>query len=539
MDRMPRDQRLDFHRHRDPNTGAEWVETALRGEALADLPLLNKGTAFTQEERDLLGLRGLLPPHVGTMEEQAQRVLENYRRNRTELERYIHLISLLDRNETLFYRVLLDNLVEMLPVVYTPTVGQACLQFGHIYRRARGLYLTPEDAPRMEAVLANWPRPDVAVIVVTDGERVLGLGDLGANGMGISIGKLNLYTAAAGIRPEKTLPVCLDTGTENEALLADPLYLGVKRRRVRGPAYDALVEAFVRGARRRWPGVLVQFEDFGKANAARLLDAWRERELCFNDDIQGTGAVVLAGLLGALRISGGSLDGQRIVIAGAGSAGIGIARMLKAAPVWMVDSKGLLTADRPALSDAQRAFARAEPAGPLLDVLRRVRPTVLIGTSASPGLFTKEILQAMDGPRPVVFPLSNPTASAECTPDQAREWTGGRAIVATGSPFPGTPQCNNLYVFPGVGLGILAARASRVSDDAFFAAARALADLASGEALFPPLSDIRRVTSAIALAVARNACGSGAAPPASEEALRWRISEEMWDPRYVPYRPAP
>lgn len=536
---MPRDPRLDFHRHRDPGTGAEWVETSLRGEALAELPLLNKGTAFTQEERDLLGLRGLLPPHVGTMEEQAQRVLENYRRNHTDLERYIHLIALLDRNETLFYRVLLDNLVEMLPVVYTPTVGQACAQFGHIYRRARGLYLTPEDAPRMDAVLANWPRPDVAVIVVTDGERVLGLGDLGANGMGISIGKLNLYTAAAGIRPERTLPVCLDTGTENEALLADPLYLGVKRRRVRGPAYDALVEAFVRGARRRWPGVLVQFEDFGKANAARLLDAWRERELCFNDDIQGTGAVVLAGLLGALRISGGSLDGQRIVIAGAGSAGIGIARMLKAAPVWMVDSKGLLTADRQGLSDVQRAFARAEPAGSLLDVVRRVRPTVLIGTSASPGLFTKEILESMDGPRPVVFPLSNPTARAECTPGQAREWTGGRAIVATGSPFPGTPQCNNLYVFPGVGLGMLAARATRVTDDTFFAAARALADMASAESLFPPLSDIRRVSSAIALAVARNACASGAAPPASDEALRWRIAEEMWEPRYVPYRPAP
>ncbi len=536
---MTRDPRLDFHRHRDPASGAEWIETPLRGPALSDLPLLNKGTAFTDEERDALGLRGLLPPHVGTMQEQVQRVLENYRRKTTDLERYIYLIALLDRNETLFYRVLLDNLVEMLPVVYTPTVGQACVQFGHIYRRARGLYLRPEDAPRMDAVLANWPRPDVAVIVVTDGERILGLGDLGANGMGISIGKLNLYTAAAGIRPERTLPVCLDTGTDNETLLADPLYLGVKRRRVRGPAYDALVEAFVRSARRRWPGVLVQFEDFGKANAARLLDAWRERELCFNDDIQGTGAVVLAGVLAALRLSGSTLDRQRVVIVGAGSAGVGIARMLKGAPVWMLDSKGLLTADREGLSDVQRVFARAEPGGGLPDVVRRVRPTVLIGTSTKPGLFTKEILQSLDGPRPVVFPLSNPTAKAECTPDQAREWTGGRAIVATGSPFPRTPQCNNLYVFPGVGLGVLASRATRVTDDAFFAAARALADLASGEDLFPPLEGIRRVSAAIALAVARNAVASGVAPPASDDALRWRISEEMWEPRYVPYRPAP
>ncbi|MCC6741546.1 MAG: oxaloacetate-decarboxylating malate dehydrogenase, partial [Planctomycetia bacterium] len=440
---MARDPRFEFRRVRDAATGKEWIETTLRGPALSDLPFLNKGTAFTAEERETLGLHGLLPPHVCTMEEQVERVLENYRRKATDLERYIYLIALLDRNETLFYRVLLDHIAEMLPIVYTPTVGQACVQFGHIYRRARGLYLTPEDAPRMDAVLANWPRPDVAAIVVTDGERILGLGDLGAGGMGISIGKLNLYTAAAGIRPERTLPVCLDTGTDNEALLADPLYLGLRHRRVRGPAYDALVEAFVTGARKRWPGVLVQFEDFGKANAARLLDAWRDRELCFNDDIQGTGAVALAGVLAALRATGATLDRQRVMIAGAGSAGVGIARMLKGAPVWMLDSRGLLTADRDGLSAAQRAFARLEPPGGLLDVARRVRPTVLIGTSTAPGLFTRDLLQAMDGPHPIVFPLSNPTSKAECTPDQAREWTGGRAVVATGSPFPGTPQCNN------------------------------------------------------------------------------------------------
>ncbi|KAF0247066.1 MAG: malic [Planctomycetota bacterium] len=530
----PCDAWLDFRRCRDG--GAEWIETPLRGRALCDSPLLNKGTAFTEEEREALGLRGLLPPYRCLMEEQARRVMENYRKKSSDLERYIHLIALLDRNETLFYRVLLDNLTEMLPVVYTPTVGQACLQFGHIYRRARGLYLTPEDSPRMEAVLANWPRPDVAVIVVTDGERILGLGDLGAGGMGISVGKLNLYTAAAGIRPERTLPVCFDTGTDNEALLADPLYLGTRRRRVRGPQYDALIEAFMVEARRRWPGVLVQFEDFAKANAARLLESWRERTLCFNDDIQGTGAVTLAGVLAALRISGGDFDAQRVVVAGAGSAGLGIARMLKRASVWILDSKGLLTTDRRDLSEAQRAFARPEPGGGLPEIARRVRPTILIGTSTRPGLFTKDIVQAMDGPRPIVFPLSNPTAKAECTPEQAREWSGGRAIVATGSPFPGTPQCNNLYIFPGVGLGVLAARAGRVTDGDFLAAARELAAIAGKGALFPPLADIRGISTRIALAVAENAIASGSAPPASREELRGRIDEEMWEPRYVEYR---
>jgi malate dehydrogenase (oxaloacetate-decarboxylating)(NADP+) len=527
-----------FRYRRDQVTKEEYLEVPIRGEMLADFPMFNKGTAFTESERDDLGLRGLLPPRVVPMEQQVARVMENYSRKSTDLERYIHLIALLDRNETLFHRILLDRLEELLPIVYTPTVGLACQQFGHIYRRPRGIYVTPEDVGRIDALLANWPFQEIAVIVVTDGERVLGLGDLGAGGMGISIGKISLYVTGAGIHPARTLPVCLDVGTNNERLLEDPLYLGQRRRRLRGPEYDALVEAFFAAASRRFPKALIQFEDFGKANAFRLLDGFRDRYRTFNDDIQGTGAVTLAGVLSGLRQTGGRLEDQRVLILGAGSAGVGIARALKASSIWMLDSKGLLTTDRDDLTAVQKTFARSEPAGGLLEVARRIRPTVLIGTSGQPGVFSREVVETLAGERPMVFPLSNPTSKSECTPEQARAWTSGRALIATGSPFAATSQCNNMYIFPGVGLGVVASGADRVTDEMFIAAARELASLSPGGALYPPLSEIRRIASRLALAVAREAIRQERAEPCSDEILRARIASEVWEPRYLPYRAA-
>ena len=526
-----------FRYGKDPATGQDVLEVPIRGELLADFPMFNKGTAFTEAERDALGLRGVLPPRITTMEQQVARVMENYTRQESDLERYITLIALLDRNETLFYRIVLDRLEQLLPIVYTPTVGQACQRFGHIYRRPRGIYLTPEDAPDVDRILGNWPFQEIAVIVVTDGERILGLGDLGAGGMGISIGKCSLYVVGAGIHPARVLPVCLDVGTNNDALLGDPLYLGKARKRVRGPEYDVLVEAFFAAAQKRFPRALIQFEDFGMGNAYRLLDKFRGRACCFNDDIQGTGAVARAGVLAALRKSGGALADQRIVIVGGGSAGMGIARALRDAPLWVVDVNGLLTADRRDLNDVQKPFARAEPGGSLVDVARRIKPTALIGVCGQPGIFSREVLETMAGPSPIVFPLSNPTACAECTPDQARAATGGRAIVASGSPFPGTAQCNNMYVFPGMGLGIVAAGIARVTDEMFHAAAETLASMAD-ERLYPPLGEIRRISSAIAFAVAKTAMAQGHAEPCGDDILRARIAAEMWEPRYIPYRAA-
>lgn len=529
---------LDLHLRRDPETRQEFLEPPLAGELLRSNPIYNKGTAYTEEERAAFGLRGLLPPRVQTLEIQLQRVMENYRRKSSDLERFIQLNSLRERNQTLFYRLLVDRFEELLPIVYTPTVGEACQQFGRIYRRPQGLYLTLEDVPRIDEVLGNWPYRDVAVIVVTDGERILGLGDQGAGGMGISLGKLALYVAGAGIHPARTMPVCLDVGTDNAALLEDPLYLGTPRRRVRGPAYDELVETFVRGVQKRFPGAIIQFEDFAKDNASRLLEAYRGKARCFNDDIQGTGAVAAAGVLAALRAIGEKLEQQRVVIAGAGSAGLGIARMLKGAQTWILDSKGLLVTGRTNLSAEQRPYARAEPGGTFLEVVRRVRPTVLIGTSGQAGLFTREAVEAMDAPHPIILPLSNPTSKSECTAAQAREWTGGRAVVASGSPFPDTPQCNNVYIFPGVGLGTLASGASRVTDSMFNAAAQTLAGLASGSEIFPPLREIRRVSAEIAFAVGKAASSAGVAEPCDDTTLRDRIAAQVWEPRYLPYRPA-
>lgn len=501
----------------------------LRGEALAGNPHFNKGTAFSERERDEFGLRGLLPPRVASMEQQLERVLDNYRRKSTDLERYIHLISLLDRNETLFYRLVLDHLEEMLPIVYTPTVGEACRKFGQIYRRPRGLYVTPADRGRVASLFDHWPFRDVRVIVVTDGERILGLGDLGASGMGIPIGKLSLYVAAGGIRPSQTLPVCLDVGTDREELLGDPLYLGTPQKRLRGPAYDELLEEFVRAANRKFPGVLIQFEDFVGPNALRLLDLYRDRVCCFNDDIQGTGAVALAALLASERVTGRRLPDEKVVIAGAGGAGTGIARAICAAMkeeglsdeaarsrIWTTDSKGLVTKTG---DPYKREFAREGGPATFEETVRAVRPTVLVGVAGTAGLFSEDVLRNL-ADRPVVLPLSNPTSLSECTPEDVRRATGGRGLCATGSPFAGASQCNNVFVFPAVGLGVLASRADRVTDRMFLAAARklaALADVASGQ-LLPRITDIRRVELEVARAVA------GDAPI------------EQWEPVYLPYR---
>jgi malate dehydrogenase (oxaloacetate-decarboxylating)(NADP+) len=455
----------------------------------------------------------------------------------------------MDRNETLFYRLVLDHIEEMLPILYTPTVGQACAQFAHIYRHPRGLYVTIDDVERLDALLANWYADEVDVVVATDGERVLGLGDLGAGGMGISIGKLTLYTAAGGIHPARTLPVCLDVGTNNPRVRDDPLYLGLRRPRRRGPLYERLVDAFVEAVGRRFPKALVQFEDFAGPNALRFLERHGPRARFFNDDIQGTGAVALAGLLSAMRLQGLGWEETRLLICGAGGAGLGIARAAAAAlrqegldpqkHLYLADARGLLTRGRADLSEHQRPFAvRRRGAGDLAALVAALRPTALVGVTGTPGLFSRAVLEAMGRacPRPAIFPLSNPTTHAECAPDEARRATRGRAIVASGSPFAGVDQANNLYVFPGLGLGVVASGARRVSEGMLLAAARRLSELAPPARLFPPLACIRTVSAHLAQAVAARAQAEGLAErTATPEEIRRR----MWEPRYLPYRPAP
>ena len=529
-------------------------------------PALCKGTAFTEAERDRLGLRGLLPPRVFSIEEQALRVMSNFRRKPNDLERYVQLIALQDRNETLFYRVLVDHLEEMLPIVYTPTVGQACLEFGSLFRRPRGLYVSTADRGRVGDVLRNWPVRDVRVIVVTDGERILGLGDLGTYGMGIPIGKLTLYSVCAGIHPQHCLPVTLDTGTNNETLLRDPLYTGLCQPRVRGAAYDALLEEFITETQTVFPHAMVQFEDFANANAFPLLDRYRRRVCCFNDDIQGTAAVAVAGLFSALRLTGGQLANQRVLLFGAGEAGIGIAELLVNAlealglspadarqHCWLVDSKGLVVQGRDHLNAHKLPFAHAMDGQPnLLSAIEAVRPTALIGASGVSRSFDQPVIEAMArlNPRPVVFALSNPTSKAECTAEEAYQWSDGRAVFASGSPFgavqfggqtlvPG--QANNVYIFPGVGLGVLASEAREVTDSMFSIAARTLAaqvsesDLAKGR-IYPSLRRIRDVSAIIASAVAEEAWRLDLARQPRPADLAAHIAGLMYQPVYPEYR---
>jgi malate dehydrogenase (oxaloacetate-decarboxylating)(NADP+) len=538
----------------------EWFP---RGTALLRDPALNKGTAFTEEERDMLGLRGLLPPHVSTQDEQVGRALENFRRLKTPLSKYIMLTSLLDRNEALFFRVVTGHLDEMMPVIYTPTVGLACQQFGHIYRRPRGLFITAADRGRIAQVMRNWPHREAAMIVVTDGERILGLGDLGANGMGIPIGKLSLYTACAGLHPWKCLPVMLDVGTNNAALLEDPLYLGLRQKRLTGAAYDELVEEFMHAAQEVFPGVVVQFEDFANHNAFRLLRRYRDRYCCFNDDIQGTAAVTVAGILSALRITRQPMARQKFLCLGAGEAATGISDLLVSAMVeeglgeaeararcWMTDSRGLVVAGRSDLAEHKKPYAHPhEPVGDFLGAVRALQPTAIIGVGAVAGTFTEPVVREMArlNERPIVFALSNPTSKAECTAQQAYEWSDGRALYASGSPFDAVTladgrrfvprQGNNSYIFPGVGLAVVVVGSRRVTDAMFLTAARTLssctteADLAQGS-LYPPLDEVREVSARIAADVAEIAYRDGLAELPRPVDLGRAIRAEMYDPRY-------
>jgi len=548
------------------------VRVRTRGRALLLDPLTNKGTAFPLAERDALGLVGLLPPALCTIEQQLERVYENFRAAGDGVGKYVYLAALHDRNEVLFFRLLHEHIDEMMPIVYTPVVGEACQRFSHLYRRARGLYVTLRHRGRIRQVLANWHGERPSVIVVTDGERILGLGDQGAGGMGIPIGKLCLYTLCAGLPPQTTLPIMLDVGTDNEERLADPLYLGLREHRVRGAAYQALVDELVEAVDEVHPGAVLQWEDFLKENALAQLERFRDRLPTFNDDVQGTAAVTLAAVLAGLRATGGELGEQRLLLAGAGASAQGIARLVVAALVdgglaeadarrriWMVDRTGLVVAGRPGLEPFKRSFARApdevaawgadDPGAiPLLEAARRVRPTVLIGTSATPGLFSEALVRSVAAQveRPLVLPLSNPTSRAECTPADALRWSDGRALVATGSPFEPVDvagrtvrvgQCNNSYVFPGVGLGAWVGRARRVTDGMFLDAARALAglvsptDLAEG-ALFPPLARVREISHAVACAVIRRAVAEGHAEAGVLDDLEQRVTAAMWFPEY-------
>jgi malate dehydrogenase (oxaloacetate-decarboxylating)(NADP+) len=528
-------------------------------------PVRNKGTAFTDAEREALSLRGLLPPRVHAPAEQELRVLGNIREKPTDLERYLYLVALQDRNETLFYRVVMNNLEEMMPLIYTPTVGKACQEFQHIFRQSRGFYISLNDRGRIREILQNWPHKQARIIVVTDGERILGLGDLGAQGMGIPIGKLSLYTACAGIHPTQCLPVMLDVGTNNESLLNDPLYNGLERRRVRGEQFDELFDEFIVAAQEVFPGILIQLEDFGNMNAFRLLEQYRGRACLFDDDIQGTGAVALSGIIGALRISGGRLSEQRLLFLGAGEAGIGIADSFVAAlaeegiPVeqarkqcWFVDTQGLLQAGREKIAPHKQRYAQEHPPiNDFLEAVKTLKPTAILGLSGQPGTFSQEIIEAMAeiNDRPIIFALSNPTSKAECTAEQAYGWSNGRAIFASGSPFdpvklgnrtfvPG--QGNNAYIFPGVGLGVIISRSREVTDGMFLAAAHSLArqvtdsDLERGR-VYPPLSHIREVSALIALEVAKIAWSEGLAGREEPEDILADIREHMYLPVYPHY----
>ncbi len=540
----------------------EWFP---RGAPLLRDPRLSKGTAFTEHERDALGLRGLLPPHICTQKEQADRVLMNYHRLTSNLEKYILLESLQDRNERLFFRVIMDNLEEMMPIIYTPTVGLACQEFGHIYRRPRGLFVSAADRGRIEQVLRNWPRREASMIVVTDGERILGLGDLGANGMGIPIGKLSLYTACAGLHPRRCLPIMLDVGTNNDELLHDPLYLGLRQERLSGDSLDDFIDEFIWAAQKVFPGIVIQFEDFANHNAFRLLQRYRDEICCFNDDIQGTAAVTAAGVFSALRVTGKPMAEQTFLCLGAGEASTGIADLLASAMIaegleaetargrcWMVDSKGLVVASRKDLAPHKLPYAHEHaPAEDFLAAVKALKPTAIIGAGATPGLFTQEVVETMSelNERPIVFALSNPTSKSECTAEQAYRWSGGRALFASGSPFDPVDfdgahyvprQGNNCYIFPGVGMGVVTSEATRVTDEMFMTAARTLADcvseadLAQGS-LYPPLTDIREVSARIAVAVAEVAFRENLACIERPADLEAYIQARTYQPRYLRY----
>ncbi|MFW1809012.1 NAD-dependent malic enzyme [Acinetobacter ursingii] len=548
------------------------------GFTLLELPLLNKGSAFSQQERGYFNLHGLLPHVIETIEEQSQRSYQQFTAFNDDINKHIYLRNIQDTNETLFYRLIEDHLEEMMPIIYTPTVGEACQRFSDIYRRHRGVFVSYPDREHIDDILQNINRRNVKVIVITDGERILGLGDQGIGGMGIPIGKLSLYTACGGISPAYTLPITIDVGTNNQQLLNDPLYMGWREPRITGEEYYDFIDQVLTGIRRRWPHALIQFEDFAQKNAMPLLTKYRDKFCCFNDDIQGTAAVSVGSLIAASRAAGKQLKDQIVTFLGAGSAGCGIAEQIIAqmvaeglsdaearARVFMVDRFGLITENQPNLLDFQRKlaqkadvisdWAKVEDVISLLDVVKNAKPTVLIGVSGQPGLFTQEVIEALNAncERPIVMPLSNPTSRVEAVPADIIQWTNGRALIATGSPF--TPvnyqgrlyhiaQCNNSYIFPGIGLGVIASGAKRVTENMLMASSNALADcsplLKNAEAdLLPPIADIQNVSRVIALKVAQAAIADGVAVPLTDEQIQSNIEKEFWQPEYRTYKRVP
>lgn len=522
---------------------------------------LNKSTAFTREERDALGLRGLLPYAISTQEMQIERIMLNLRRKESDIERYILLSALQSRSENLYYKLVIQHIEEVLPLIYTPTVGQACKEFSHIFRATQGFYITPDDRGRIEEMLGNWPEQDIKVIVVTDGQRILGLGDLGANGMGIPIGKLAIYCACGGIHPRNCLPVVLDVGTNTKSILDDPLYIGYPHERLLGEEYFSLVDEFITAVQNRFPQALIQFEDFQTANAHILLNTYAEKVLCFNDDIQGTAAVALAGVIASGRITGIPFRDLRIMFLGAGSASTGIAGLMVKAfaeegidnkeahgRLWFIDGKGLVVTSRTDLADHKLPFAHDYPNMGLMEAIANIKPHVLIGATGTGGSFSREVIELMSeiNPRPVIFALSNPTERAECTALQAYEWSNGNAVFASGSPFkpiefadrfftPG--QGNNAYIFPGLGLGVLASQAKLIPDDLFLTAAKTLASIVSQDSidkgsLYPSLKEIRRISVDIAIAVAEKIYAAGLAQNEKPADLRQTIANMMYDPTY-------
>lgn len=561
----------------DPLTGEEYYEVYLRGRQLLNNPHLNKASAFTKEERLSLGLDGMLRAGIATLESQLDRTYEAFLRKPDDMERYIYLSGLLDRNEVLFYRLLMDHLDEMVPIIYTPTVGQACMQLSHIQRRFRGIYITSENVGNIDQIFQGLSQPQVNLIVVTDGERILGLGDLGSDGMGIPVGKVSLYVAAGGVHPGVCLPITLDVGTNNPRLLEDPLYLGIRKPRLRGAEYEELVEKFVLGVKRNFPGALLQWEDFAKQTAFKNLDRYRERILSFNDDIQGTGSTSLAALMTAMRIKKSRFQDERYLIVGLGQAGTGIAMNIRAAlkaeglsdgearkRIFAVDMQGLLIEGDPLLEGPQEPLAQHRAAVDgwklddpsrigLEDVIRNAHPTVLIGVTAQSGLFSEAILAetAKHSERPIVLALSNPTHKCECTPEAVWKATNGKGFVATGSPFAPmdwkgralrSSQCNNMYIFPGVGLGALVCKATRVTDGMFLAASKAISAFVTPEQeamglLLPEMKDIRQVSAAVAKAVGIEARNAGLGRLLDDDQIGAVVSKAQWVPAYTAYRP--
>jgi len=567
--------RVKIYEKTQMTTESQFLFTELSGTALLEAPLLNKGSAFTREERVSFNLMGLLPPRYESIDEQMERAYLQYSSYQLPINKHIYLRGIQDSNETLFYALVSKHINEMMPIIYTPTVGDACERFSDIYRNSRGLFISWEERDHIDDILRNATKERVKIIVVTDGERILGLGDQGIGGMGIPIGKLALYTACGGINPAHTLPVMLDVGTNNEQLLDDPIYMGARHRRISEEEYAAFLDLFMQAAKRCWPGVLVQFEDFAQRHAKQLLDRYVDEYCCFNDDIQGTAAVTLGTILAACRVTDSPLRDHRVVVAGAGSAGCGIAEMMISQMVkeglteeearcrlFMVDRDGLVTEGMNRLYDFQSRLAQKTAAlegwsidgnwPTLLEVIGLAKPTILIGVSGQPRLFSEEVVRAMaaNTRRPIIFPLSNPLSRVEAIPQQVIEWTEGRAIVATGSPFPAAQydgeefpiaQCNNSYIFPGVGLGVLACAARRVTDEMLMASSEMLAEAspwASGDArsLLPPLEQATDLSRSIAFAVAKVAQAQGHASEISDDLLLSRIKGLFWVPEYRQYK---